>query len=116
MSPADRTEPQRRLRRVGIAPVIHRVAMRENGSQGPEAATPSIISEQVPQDLQSVLCEQDQNLVEFAMDTWRIESDDYEVDPSTESYTEDQMELDEQCMSLSINQCERSITNLKPIM
>ncbi|OBZ80216.1 hypothetical protein A0J61_11735 [Choanephora cucurbitarum] len=114
MSPADRTEPQRRLRRVGIAPVIHHVAKRDYGNQVLDDAVQSGASRQEPQDLQSVLCEADQNIAEFAIDAWKIERDDYDVDPFSEFYTE-QTELDEQRMSSLTNLCVRS-TNPKTFL
>ena len=104
MSPADRTKSQRRLRRVGIAPVIYRVAKRDNGSQGLETAAQLDAIREEPQDLQSVLCEEDQNLAEFAIDAWGIQVDDYDVDLSTEPHME-QMELDEQRMSSLTDVC-----------
>ncbi|KAI8320881.1 hypothetical protein EDC96DRAFT_597923 [Choanephora cucurbitarum] len=99
MSSADRTKSQRRLRRVGIALVIYRVAERDNGSQGLETVAQLGAIPEEPPDLQSVLCEDDQNFAEFAIDAWGIQVDDYDVDLSTESHME-QMELDEQPSSV----------------
>ncbi|KAI8326869.1 hypothetical protein EDC96DRAFT_550014 [Choanephora cucurbitarum] len=86
MSLADHTEFQRRLRRVGIVPIIYHVAKRDNGSQGLETVAHLGATREEPQDLQSVLF------------------DDYDVDLSTEPHME-QMELDEQRISSLTDVC-----------